>query len=296
MNEKSTSEKATEILKKTHKVFSTEDIVIITVIALGLLGSVIIFLCNASVPPIVISILLGTGISALVYRFLGGITVDTSFAIGALKLSGTMAALVGCAYFINTELEKQTMHNMDRLFDPHVSRWFALEKSTGVPLEVNVAGVGDIDIPEKAALEAIPLSVRKKDESLLVVPRKESKLPLGSLNKKELKNAGFTISIGSSLDKFVVTDRLPPSTQRYSLNPLPFRINTGAYSQDYSHFELTNSNGESLYSGSIYRKQAKIISIDNKYYVIAVVEVNHLPIDGHPYAKFAIGELMAGIE
>jgi hypothetical protein len=55
-------------------------------------------------PPVVVSIFLSAGITALVYRFLGGIQGAT-VSVGALKLGGTIAALVGIAFWVNGRLE-----------------------------------------------------------------------------------------------------------------------------------------------------------------------------------------------
>jgi hypothetical protein len=63
-----------------------------------------------NVPPIVVSFLLATGLAALTYKYLGGIE-GASFAVGALKLGGTLAALVGIALLINSQLMKQISHN-----------------------------------------------------------------------------------------------------------------------------------------------------------------------------------------
>jgi hypothetical protein len=271
------------------KALATEDIVIIAVIALGFLGSALFFIFNLTIPPIVVAILLGAAVSALVYRFLGGIGSDTTFAIGALKLSGTMAALIGCAYFINTELETQTRHDMDRLFRPHVDRWYAVDKNDGNPITVSVTGAGEIDIPPSPVRERIPLTLLEDNNRFLVSTRAEN--VLGSISSQELARIGLSFSLGPQLQHFVVTDRLPPGTVNYNLDPLPFKLETGSFSREYSHFRLTGSDATALYEGSIYRKQTQIIRLDTRYYLIAVVEVNHLPQDGHPYAKFAIGEI-----
>ena len=58
------------------------------------------------VPAILISFLLATGLAALTYRYLGGIQGAT-FAVGALKLTGSLGALVGIGLLINGRLELQ---------------------------------------------------------------------------------------------------------------------------------------------------------------------------------------------
>ena len=55
------------------------------------------------IPPITASFLLATGLAALTYRYLGGIE-GASFTVGALKLGGALAALVGIAMLINNSL------------------------------------------------------------------------------------------------------------------------------------------------------------------------------------------------
>ena len=73
--------------------------------AAGLFGGAYFHL-RTDAKPIVVAIFIATGIAALVYRFLGGIT-DTTFTIKSLKLGGTMAALLGSAFAINSALERQ---------------------------------------------------------------------------------------------------------------------------------------------------------------------------------------------
>lgn len=86
----------------SHSKFENTVIAIVLFAALG--GAVALKLTNPDAPPILIATLAGTGVAALVYRFLGGIAPDTSMTIGALKLGGTLAALIGVAWFIDERL------------------------------------------------------------------------------------------------------------------------------------------------------------------------------------------------
>lgn len=85
------------------KKLSAEDWVVISIVAFGFLGSVALLVYK--VFPIVVAFFLATGVAAAVYRFLGGIRGAT-FVVGALKVSGTIAALIFLADFINSKLEK----------------------------------------------------------------------------------------------------------------------------------------------------------------------------------------------
>jgi hypothetical protein len=80
-----------------------DDFIVILFCLIGFFGTVVLYLYKF--PPIIIAFFLATGVAAFVYRFLGGIT-GASLAVGALKLTGTLAALVGLALLINSKLEK----------------------------------------------------------------------------------------------------------------------------------------------------------------------------------------------
>lgn len=58
------------------------------------------------IPAILPSVLLATGLAALIYRFLGGLE-GASFQMGAFKAAGGLAAVVLLAYGVNYYLQKQ---------------------------------------------------------------------------------------------------------------------------------------------------------------------------------------------
>lgn len=57
-------------------------------------------------PPMLIAVLLGIGVAALTYRYLGA-TGGSAFSVGLLKVAGSAALLLGTAWFTNSELAKQ---------------------------------------------------------------------------------------------------------------------------------------------------------------------------------------------
>jgi hypothetical protein len=94
---------------RTSRTWYIDEIVVAAFAFLGFGGAVFLPLKFGfnNVPPVVVSFLLATGLAALAYRYLGGIP-SASFSIGALKLSGALAALVGIALLINSQLLPQT--------------------------------------------------------------------------------------------------------------------------------------------------------------------------------------------
>jgi len=89
--------------------FSAVDKFFLVLTASGFLGG-ITFTCLLPTFPFAIlpSILFGSGISSMVYRFMGGIKPDDSISIGNVaKLSGTLGSLIASIFILNTMFEKQ---------------------------------------------------------------------------------------------------------------------------------------------------------------------------------------------
>jgi hypothetical protein len=88
-----------------------EDVAVACFSLLGLVGSVVLYYLKF--PSVMISVFLSAGITALVYRFLGGIKGAT-FAVGSLKLGGAIAVLIGVAYWIDStkQLDPQCKFHM----------------------------------------------------------------------------------------------------------------------------------------------------------------------------------------
>ena len=63
---------------------------------------------TATAPPIIIAFFLATGVSSLVYRFLGGIE-GAKLTLGTLRIGGSLAALVGVAVAVNPYLQTQSL-------------------------------------------------------------------------------------------------------------------------------------------------------------------------------------------
>ncbi|MFZ0964118.1 MAG: hypothetical protein WAO35_24900 [Terriglobia bacterium] len=84
--------------------WSADDTVALVFAFIGFGGSVVFV---NRIPAIEVAFFLATGVAALVYKFLGGIDQGTSFRVGALRLGGTLAGLVGIALLVNLYLSTQ---------------------------------------------------------------------------------------------------------------------------------------------------------------------------------------------
>ena len=85
------------------RVWYADEIVVAAFAFLGFGGAVFLPLRFSNFSHITTSFLLATGIAALTYRYLGGIS-GASFTVGTLKLTGALGALVGIALLIDHEL------------------------------------------------------------------------------------------------------------------------------------------------------------------------------------------------
>ncbi|HZR64092.1 MAG TPA: hypothetical protein VFA85_03035 [Terriglobales bacterium] len=81
-----------------------DELVVVAFAFLGVGGAVVLQVMSKTIAPVIVSYLLATGLAALTYRFLGGIEGTTTFTVGALKLTGALAALVGIAFLVNQQL------------------------------------------------------------------------------------------------------------------------------------------------------------------------------------------------
>lgn len=167
------------------RTWSTDDTVVAAFALLGFGGAVFLPLAY-NVPPIVTSFLLATGLAALTYRYLGGIG-GASFAIGALKLTGTLGAMVGIALLINNQLVYQTtvqvweLHgkvlnqNKDAI-DPLNDADFSV-----FPVNAHAGKLGDFHVefirhPTESEDKDMYLTVLHKDFGKVVIPLDETQL------------------------------------------------------------------------------------------------------------------------
>jgi hypothetical protein len=88
----------------TRSALSADDKVVICFSLIGFLGSVGLYFIG--LPAIMIAVFLATGVASLVYRFLGGIQ-GASLQVGAIKITGTLAALIGISIPLNNYLADQ---------------------------------------------------------------------------------------------------------------------------------------------------------------------------------------------
>ena len=121
--------------------------VFIAVVILGCLAlAVVLAVFVEAVPALVVSVLLACSVATLLYGILGGVS-EAGFNFGPIKMTGSAAVLLGCVWMFNSPLERQLtqiryesrVEQFGFDFDEHATPsngWFAIDESTGVPVEV----------------------------------------------------------------------------------------------------------------------------------------------------------------
>ena len=132
-----------------HPTIPSDDSVLLLIIAFCFSVPVILVIVwtvtDTLYPPMLVSILLGIGTAALTYRYLGG-TKGSEFQVGALKVAGSAAMLLGTAFFSNWGLTSQ----MTRDHGPRtVSSLEAKNKELEVEIDKNATEIVEL----KAKLE-----------------------------------------------------------------------------------------------------------------------------------------------
>ncbi|MCR9287831.1 MAG: hypothetical protein NXI23_10635 [Bacteroidetes bacterium] len=279
-------------MSTSNKGLTSEDFVIIAVMAFGFFGGLIAQ--KMDYQPIIVSILFGTGIASLVYRFLGGIQDSTSFNLGPVKIVGALAALIGTAWVIDFKLEKQVQPIEQLSIMPPINEWFGMKKD-GSPVAVSV-NEATIDPPTQG-LEENRLSLKYEDDQIKVFDRDNADFLFGYFGMSEFKNfdkGALFNAFPNKVSDFTVTKELSPEDAPLDLSRdnIPFKINVTSFENNKSYFKLLSSSDNSvLYTGNITTRGAEIVEINGRFYFISIFSVNHQGKEKKHYAKFLVGEL-----
>src|SRR3989338_4993260 len=115
---------------KSHS--KIELIIQLALILVGITCGIVFYFYRV---PSLSAVMFSIAISSILYRFLGGIGQDSSFRMGAVKLGGSAAVLLGFMYIISTVVFKEVTENMS--FSP-VEGWIPIDPATGKVVTLKV--------------------------------------------------------------------------------------------------------------------------------------------------------------
>lgn len=241
------------------------------VIALSL--AVAACILHLSIYPIVISFVLVVSIFHLIARY-----VDSAHIIipGLLKITGVPVLFVVLLIVINLYIERQS-------FDADTN------------LHLSYIG-GTISVLKEYKQDDVNRLQRYSPGPIhkFINFFANSKSVLGHVDQKELEKLCFFNNIEQRIDHFIITTPLQ-SYQKYPLKPLGERmeLQAGTFDNNYTQYILADGLGSQV-SGQLQGRNGEIINFNDKWYLVCVVETNHMQSDNGPppFAKFAIGEII----
>ena len=109
----------------------TETIIILVLIGVFFVSAAVSYLAVGS--PILTASCIGLTVTALLYRFFGGVGGST-FTVATFKASGSAAVFAFVTWFVNDNLVEQ-----NPIIDPDPASWVAINRN-GVPTAVTIGG------------------------------------------------------------------------------------------------------------------------------------------------------------
>ncbi len=288
------------------KTLSVEDKIIVISILITLILSFIApifwFLKEPIIiPPPIIATFLGIAVSALLYRFLGGIH-GTTLATGALKITGAGAVLIFVAMWSNEELKtwvpntkaENISFDISKHVFPKKEEWYAVHRASGLPIRIEFPNFEQELKPPtfdelNSAAQNRKLNLKSLKGSAAVYINSGVDMLLGKIDEAEFNELGYHKQYKVEFIPYKVVSF--SAKQKVDINPkLPFLVETKGFSENYTSYSLLSRNSNlELHRGDIYLRNAEIVNISEKYYLVSVVQVNHETRE--PYAKIYVAEI-----
>jgi hypothetical protein len=265
--------------------------VIMGLIVFGLLVTLVVEVFQLNLRPIVLLIFLGVSITALFYKFLGGMG-NSMFSTPVFKLTGSAAFLFAFIYFINPILEKQSKPSIDEITLPHYEKWMAVDKGTLQPIRLGFPKF-DYELAENKLPGNLDLDFVITDNRFNVFVKGHENNFLGSLNTDKVTKA-FEGQIEMVLEQSQVfmTGRALQS-RTTALSWFPYQIMPVLFDDETTYYQIMDGD-QTIVSSEIYQRGSNLHNINGKNFLLTIHRVDH---SNQPYMVwFTISELGANVD
>ena len=305
----------------------------VNVVTVGFLGigvALVVFLTN--VPALVVSVVLSCGVASLLYGILGGVS-EAGFNLGGqLKVGGSAAVLLGGVWMFNYPLERQLAQIRDENrieqfsfnFDEHATPsdgWFALDESTGVPVDVTFTDpvtdtvVETVNRPTGASLP-FKLAATSNDRYLILGADAKTGQEIGYVSARDLISAIDSIGwqpgtvYGFQRLHLLSEGELPEGMVRRWGNTacrgesMPFEIEVVRFSgfTDYDLRQCDAAEGAAPdHFSSLDNHSGELVKLtiedQERSFLVGVVAADHRPNPNEPpWSTFFVIEMVSGRE
>ena len=234
--------------------------------------------------PILTAICVGLVVTALLYRFLGGVEGST-FTLVTFKAGGSVAVFAFVTWFVNEKLVEQ---NPPLILNPSPQSWVAINNN-GTPTPVTIGGKKySQDVSEffrnvvwSAKLESGMIRVTAQDNGL------------GKIDPQSLRQLGFFNRMEMRQGRGIqYTGELTAGAER-DLRPVyPYKIRATQFSDSYNGFSvLDEHNAVVLSQGVLRTKNFQIFEHGGEHFLIFVSRAAHNDPQKSPWVVFGLTQI-----
>ena len=279
-----------------------EDLILVILIGLGLLIGAFLYFKPDGQP--ISSIFVTFGLSCLLYRFLGGIGQNTKFSVGAFRLGGSAAFMVGCIFFINEYIYPRPEVN-SIVIDAPVDRWIPVKYATGEYERVTVLtptrdtitdGLSGTDIESFRKRE---YCINKEGDNYFICSNIDSSI-IGRISFENLFKA-VESDINIVIKDFRVFKLYPnpvndpkSKEKRYkSTDSLDAVKNTFPLVIEVDKINMSiKTKDDSLLTSDVPRSEKfYLVNVENDYFIITILHANFETSESKWYSEFLIGRV-----
>ena len=267
---------------RNERGLDTETKIVLGLIVLFVLSTIASYAVGS---PILTAVCVGTTVTALLYRFFGGVEGST-FTVATFKASGSVAVFAFMTWFVNGALV--TQNPPPPSVNPNPESWIAIDRS-GAPTAVRIGGESysqDVsiflsDANWDAKLEPGILRVMAQEQSL-------GKIDFPSLGQLGLFD-GIEMSQGRGIQ---YTSELTAGAEA-DLSPVyPYKIRTTEFTDSYNGFSVLDERNVMVLDGGLLRtKNFQFFEHGDEHFLIFVSRAVHNDPENAPWAVFGFAQV-----
>lgn len=231
-------------------------------------------------PPIITAVSVGLVITAILYRFLGGVEGST-FKVATFKASGSAAVLAFAVWYVNGQLVALTT-----TVQPAPAEWMALDR-TGAPVDIRIGQDSLISDPSVLADAVWSAAGTGRTFHVAAGDKTLARIDPASLDSVGLFNrvampSGRTIRFTEQLTAGMEDDLLP----------YPFRIRATGFRDEYNRYSILNRDDDSIVDeDALIKQNFKVFAHNGQVFLVFVVRAVHNDTDTGPWAVFGFAQL-----
>ena len=259
---------------------NSETKIVLGLIAVFLLVAALLHVVDSS--PILMAVCVGLIVTALLYRFLGGVEGST-FTLVTFKAGGSVAVFAFVTSFVNRELVKQ-----NPIVDPSPQSWVAIDKN-GASTPVAIGGTTHSQDVSKFLSNAVWDA--KLESGMIRVTNREH--GLGKIDFVSLGQLGFFDGIEMSQGISIqYTSELTAGAEG-DLRPVyPYKIRTTQFIDSYNGFSvLDEHNAVVLRQGLLRTRNFQFFEHRGEHFLVFVSRAVHNDPEKAPWAVFGFTQI-----